>query len=325
MFINDSNIGTKSGLDEKFFTGYDWAVQPDQLQPEDRLFFRQKVENQFGYFQHADFAGPGNLTKVARGESVPSSSVRIFNKQTSEIFSYKEDIDFTAEDMEDSDVYAVVQDSVTELGVAARQSEVENLLKMTYGNPFDATNNPTRDGLAFISNSHINGNGDTVDNYRTGVLNSDNLKLLVRDLKLQSRQGGGLGGYAFRGLLVALNLLETAREITNSQLKPNTANNNANVFYQNEIGSGVYEGITVKTSEYLHSTYNALNSAVDTTYFVTADSTRHSVTKVMREALSTPFIDPRFSKTDTGYYRAKFRMTAFPGSYAGVAGSDGTV
>ena len=317
MFINDSNVGTKVGLDEKFLVEYNRTAQPHQVFATDDLFFRQTTEPDSGFVQNAESSGPGDFRKVSRGEEVPTASVRIGNKQTIEINEFSQDVDFTQSDLEDSAQYNIKVDAVTEMGVAAATSRDKFTFEETYGNPFDATNNPTPDAAAFISNSHVSLSGATVDNLETGTLTADNLKVLVRRLKLLPRQGGGLGGFHFDGLLVALNLIETAIEITDSELKSNTANNNLNWV------SNLYPGLRVGTSEYLHSDFNSLNTNVDTSYF--AVSRRHKVTHCVRVGIDTEWVDASLSRTRTAYYRARFRERAYPGTWSGTAGSPGTV
>lgn len=317
MFINDQNIGTKVGLDEKFFMDFDRMAQPSQVFATDDLFFRQTTENDSGFIQNAEFAGPGDFRRVSRGEEVPTGTTRIGNKQTLEINEFDQDIDFTQADLEDSEQYNVKADAVQEMGVAAQTSRDKFAFEETYGNPFDATDNPTPDGAAFISDAHVSLNGDTVDNLETGVLTADNLKILVRSLRLQPRQGGGLGSYHFDGFLVALNLLETAKEITDSELITGSGNNNINWV------SNTYPGVRLGTSEYLHSDYNKLNTNVDTSYF--AVSRRRKVTRAVRVALDTGWVPAEISRTRTAYYRARFRERCYPGTWSAVAGSDGTV
>lgn len=317
MFINDQNIGTKVGLDEKFFMEYDRMAQPHEVFATDELFFRQTTEADSGFLQNAESSGPGDFRRVSRGEEVPVASVRIGNKQTLEINEFDQDIDFAQADLEDSEQYNMKADSVSEMGVAAATSRDKFTFEETYGNPFDATNAPTPDGAAFISNSHTSLSGATIDNLETGVLSADNLKVLVRSLRLQPRQGGGLGSYKFEAFLVALNLQETAVEITGSELKTGSGNNDLNWV------SDIYPGMRVGTSEYLHSDYNNLNSNVDTTYF--AISRRRKVTHCVRVGISTEWIDPSISRTRTAFYRARFRERAYPGTWSAVAGSNGTV
>lgn len=317
MFTNDSNIGSKVGLDEKFFMEYDRKAQPEQVFATDSLFFRQKTESKSGFIQNAEFSGPGDFRKVARGEEVPVASVRIGNKQTIAVNEFSQDIDFTQSDLEDTEQYDIKVDAVSEMGVAAQTSRDKFTFEGTYGNPFDATNNPTPDLAAFISNSHVALDGTTIDNLDTGVFSADNLKVTVRQLRLQRRQGGGLGSYHFDGLLGALNLLETMKEVTDSELQTNSAENAINWV------SNLYPGVRVGTSEYLHSDYNTLNSNVNTSYFVV--SRRHKVTHNVRKSIETEWLGAEISRTRTAYYRARFREAAYPGTWSGVVGSSGTV
>ena len=316
-FVNDSNIGTKVGLDEKFFMEYDRQAQPEQVFANDELFFRQTTEADSGWLQNAEFAGPGDFRRVSRGEEVPLANVRIGNKQTLEINEFNQDIDFTQADLEDSAQYNIKVDAVSEMGVAAATSRDKFTFEETYGNPFDATNAPTPDGAAFISNSHTSLSGATVDNLETGTFSADGLKTLVRRLRLMPRQGGGLGSYHFDGLIGALNLLETMKEVTDSELVTNSAENQINWV------SNLYPNVRVGTSEYLHSDYNTLNTNVNTSYF--AVSRRHKVTHCTRVGMSTEWVGPEISRTRTAYYRARFRERAFPGTWSGAAGSNGTV
>lgn len=317
MFVNDQDIGIKVGLDEKFALDYDRMGQPDQTFATNELFFRQKTESKSGFIQNAEFSGPGDFREVARGEEVPTGVTRIGNKQTIKVREYSQDVDFTQSDLEDSDQYNVKVDAVSELGVAAATSRDKFAFEGTYGNPFDSTNNPTPDLAAFISNSHTSLFGATVDNLETGVLSADNLQLNVRRLRLQPRQGSGLGSFHFDGLLVALNLLETAAEITNSELVTNSAENQINWI------SNLYPGVAVGTSEYLHSDYNTLNTNVDTSFFCV--SRRHKVTHNVRTALTTEWIPAIISRSRTAFYRARFRNADYPGTWSGVVGSSGTV
>ena len=316
MVINDGNIATKAGLDEIFFQAYDAEVQPDQVQATDELFFRQKSTT-WGSIQNAEFAGSPDFTATSNDEEVPEGSIRIGNKQTLDVLDFTQDIPFPQSFLEDSEKYEVKMGAVEEMGVSAVNARDKSAFDNTYGNPFDATNNPTPDGAAVGSNSHVSLSGETIDNFETGVFNADNLKILVRVLKLQKRQGGGRGGYFFNGLMVALNLLETAVEVTDSELKTNTANNNLNWV------SNLYPGVKVGTSEYLHSTYNLLNSNVNTTY--AAISRRHKLTRSVRIPIATEWVDPIYDRKRRAFYRGRFRERSFAGTWSGTAWSDGTV
>lgn len=316
MVINDSGIATKAGLDEVFFNAYDAEVQPDQVQATDELFFRQKTTT-WGSIQNAEFAGPDDFQPTSQDEEVPEGTLRVGNKQTLEVLDFNQDVPFPQSFLEDSEKYEIKMGAVEEMGVSAINARDKYAFFNTYGNPFDATNNPTPDGAAVGSNNHISLNGETIDNLETGALSADNLKIVVRSLKLMKRQGGGRGGFFFNGLMVAMNLLETANEITDSELKTNTANNNINWV------SNLYPGVRTGTSEYLSSTYNTLNTNVDTTY--AAISRRHKLTRSVRIPISTEWVDPIYDRRRRAFYRGRFRERAYAGTWSGVVFSSGTV
>ncbi len=325
MIINDAGAGTgalqtgiaiKSGLDEIFFGMYEREQQPGQVLATDALFFRQKT-TEWGAIQNAESSGPGDFTETVDDEEVPEGNIRIGNKQTLDVKDYNRDIPFPQSFLEDSEKYAIKQDAVGKLGVRAQTSRDKFAMFRSYGNPFDSTNLPTPDGQALSSSSHLTLSGDTVNNIETGTLSPDNLKILVRDLKLQKAQDGDLGGHLFSGLMVALNLFESAKEITDSELKPGGALNNLNWV------SNLYPGVYLGTSEYLNSTYNNLNSNVDTTYGVV--SRNHYITRAVRIPIDTEWVDPIYDRKRRAFYRARFRERVFPGTWEGVVFSNGTV
>lgn len=295
---------------------YEREQQPGQVLATDALFFRQ-TSTTWGAIQNAESSGPGDFTETVDDEEVPEANIRIGNKQTLDVKDYNRDIPFPQSFLEDSEKYAVKQDAVGKLGIRAQTSRDKFAMFRSYGNPFDATNNPTPDGAALSSNTHTTLSGDTVDNLETGTLSPDNLKIVVRSLKLQKAQDGDLGGHLFSGLMVGLNLFETAKEITDSELKPGGALNNLNWV------SNLYPGVYLGTSEYLSSTYNNLNSNVDTTY--AAVSRNHYITRAVRIPITTEWVDPIYDRKRRAFYRARFRERVYPGTWEGVCFSSGTV
>lgn len=313
--VNDGGIATKAGLDEIFFGAAEREQQPGQVLATDPLFFRQD-STEWGTIQNAEFMGPGDFTEVEDEEDVPDATIRVGNKQSIDVKEYSRDISFPQSFLEDSEKYKIKQNAVRLMGVRSQTSRDKFAFSRSYGNPFDATNNPTPDGAALSSNSHVALSGATIDNLETGALSADNLKILVRSLKLQKAQDGDLGSHLFSGLIVALTLFESAKEIIDSELKTATANNNLNWV------SNLYPGVQLGTSEYLHSTYNALNSNVDTTYGVV--SRDHMITRSVRIPLSTEWVPAELDRKRRAFYRARFRERVFPGTWEGVVFSNGT-
>lgn len=311
-----SNMTRKSGLDEIFFQEYEMEKQPGEVRADDPLFFVQGSTS-WGFIQGAEYKGPGNYDVVDEEEEVPDSTIKVSNKYTSEVFEYDKDVGIPQRYQEDSEMYGVVNEMVQDMGVRGRTSRDRYAMENSWGNPFDATNNPTPDGAAFGSNSHVLLSGDSFDNLETGAASADNVKILVRKLRLQKAHDGDLASYHADAMLSPVILHPTLTEITKSELEAGTTDNQLNYFSQ------IYPGMVVGASEYLDSAFNTLNSNANTTYF--ALSRRHCVKRSVRVALGTDYVPPELSRKRTAYYRARFReRTYFKGSGLGVETSNGT-
>jgi hypothetical protein len=306
-------ISEASGLDEIFWSAYEMDKQPGEVRADDDLFFAQD-ETGFLWVQYAESMGPGNFRKHAEDEEVDDATVRIGNRTVAEVFEYDRDIAIPQRYQEASSMYGTVQGWVRELGIRGRTSRDKWAMEQSYGDAFSGVVTP--DGAALISNSHTALSGDTVDNLETGALSADNLFTVVKSLRLQKAQDGDLGSCHADGLLVPVNLHATATEVTASELKSGTANNNLNYF------SRIYPGMVVGASEYLDSSYNALNSNANTSYFVV--SRMHKITRTVRVPISTEYIEPKFDRKRRGFYRARLSERVYAGSWTGIVGSNGT-
>jgi hypothetical protein len=306
---------TKSGLDEIFFQGYEQEKQPGEVRADHPLFFRQKSTT-WGTEQYAESQGPGDYNVTAEDEAVEEATVRVGNKTSREVLEFDKDIPISQRYQEDSEHYGTVDSWVLDLGVRGRTTRDKYAFRNTWGNPFDATNNPTPDGAAMVSNTHTLLSGDTQDNLETGALTPDNLATLVRRLRLQKAQDGDLGSYHADGILCPVALHPTAMEITKSELKSQTPDNDLNYW------STVYPGLQVGASEFLDSDFNTLNANANTSYFVV--SRMHKVTRSKRKELSTEYVEPKYDRKRRAFYRARFREISYPGTSTGFAGSNGT-
>lgn len=304
---------TRSGLDEIFYSGYEMDKQPGEVRADDTLFFRQ-TSTPWGTIQYAESQGPGDFTEEAEESEVPEATVRVGNKTTADVLNYKRDLPISEEYREDSEKYGTVDQWVKEMGIRARTSRDKFAMRRSYGDAFGGVNTP--DGADLISNSHTSLNGDTIDNLETGALSPANLEVVVRSLRLQRAQDGDLASYHADGLLVPVVLHPDATEITASELKAGTAQNEINYW------SKIYPGLRVGASEYLDSTYNTLNTNANTSYFVV--SKMHSITRAVRVALETEWVDPIYDRKRRAFYRARFRERVYAGTWGGVVGSNGT-
>lgn len=169
----------------------------------------------------------------------------------------------------------------------------------------------TADGSAIFSTHTLIGGG-TQSNAGTAVLSPTSLNTAIVNMMEQKDQSGVIRGSQAKVLLVPPALWKHAREITDSALIADSANNNVNV-YRSALG------ITVYTSPWL----GAAAGGSDTAWFVLA--ARHGFTRVMRQGVETALTDWRYSNNLTYRYQANFREAYFCADYAGSYGSDGTV
>lgn len=306
---------TKSGLDEIFFQGYEMEKQPGEVRADDPLFFRQK-NTTWGTDQYAESQGPGDYNVTQEDEDVEEATVRVGNKTSRDILEFDRDVPISQRYQEDSEHYGTVDSWVEDLGVRGRTTRDKYAFRNTYANPFDATGNPTPDGAAMGSNSHTLLSGDTQDNLETGAATPDNVAIGVRRLRLQKAQDGDLASFHADGILGPVQLHPTLCEITKSELKSQTPDNDLNYW------SMLYPGLKIGASEYLDSDFNTLNANANTTFFIV--SKMHKITRSIRKPLSVDYVEPKYDRRRRAFYRARFREVTYPGTSTGFVVHDGT-
>jgi len=168
----------------------------------------------------------------------------------------------------------------------------------------------TADGAALFSDTHTNLNGDTVDNLETGALSESMLNTMITKLMEQKDQAGVIRGHMPNCLLVPPKLFKTAVEITDSELRSGTGNNDLNVY------SAKY-GIYVKQSPYL----GAAAGGSDTAFFLLAKN--HQVHRFMRQDLVTSLINWDLQRNNNYIYKGEFREVIGAMTYEGSVASTG--
>lgn len=167
----------------------------------------------------------------------------------------------------------------------------------------------TIDGVALFSNSHVNSNGDTVDNLETGALNDSNLNIVINSLRTQLSQTGVVLGYEPKFLLTPSITHQTGMTVAKSVLRAGTGNNDLNYF------SEMYPGMKVVYSPFLDSTST-------TAYFV--GSSTHGVMRFEREAFFTKLVNWDNDLNDQYRYKMRAREEVDAIEYSGLVGSNGT-
>jgi len=178
-----------------------------------------------------------------------------------------------------------------------------------YANGFGTTTNTTIDNVALFSNSHVNQNGDTVDNLETGALTDPNLNICINSLRTQLSQTGVILGYEPKFLLTPSILHQTGMSVAKSVLRAGTGNNDLNYF------SEMYPGMKVVYSPFLDATST-------TAYFL--GSSTHGVMRFEREAFFTDLVDWKTQPNDQYIYKMRAREVVDSIEYSGLVGSNGT-
>ena len=167
----------------------------------------------------------------------------------------------------------------------------------------------TIDGVALFSNSHVNENGDTVDNLETGALTDPNLNILVNSLRTQLNQAGVLLGWEPKKLLTPSILHQQGLAVSKSVLRAGGANNDLNYF------SEMHPGMEVMYSPFLDATST-------TAYFLV--SSTNGIMRAEREAFFTELVDWKTQPNDQYLYKMRAREVVDSISYDGVVASDGS-
>jgi hypothetical protein len=166
----------------------------------------------------------------------------------------------------------------------------------------------TIDGVALFSNSHVNSNGDTVDNLESGALADDTLNTAVVSLRNQLAQTGVKVGYEPDFLLTSNSQHNLAMRVTKSVLRAGTGNNDLNYY------SELFPEMQVKYNQFLDDTST-------TAYFIGARD--HGVVRFERQAFFTDLVDWKTDPNDMYQYKLRAREEVDSIEYSGLVGSTG--
>lgn len=251
--------------------------------------------------------GGGYFDKTLDDVSINRSvAVNAPTPKTTLMANFKKDLPISRTFMSDQQLSAVSR-AVKQQAKTWTSSRDKNAFNV-YALGF--TSQTTIDSVALFSNSHLNQNGDTVDNLETGVFSDDNLNVVVNSLRSQVSQTGVILGYDPDFLLVPSLLHSAGTRVTKSILRAGTGNNDLNYW------SDVYPGMKCVYSPFLDSTST-------TAYFVGASG--HGVYRFEREAFFTELVDWKVSENDQYKYKMRAREEVDSIEYSGLVGSTGAV
>lgn len=306
----DQNTGpnlilVKTALDKLFDEAtIEQAVTGKALATDSVVFTQDSADNAAvvstvmgggGYFDKT-------LNDVGLKKNVTASAA---TPKTTLIAQFKKDLPIARTFMADQQLSAVSK-AVKQQSLTWTASQQRNAFGV-YALGF--TTQLTIDGVALFSNSHVNQNGDTVDNLETGALNDANLNIVINSLRTQLSQTGVVLGYEPKFLLTPSITHQTGMTVAKSVLRAGTGNNDLNYF------SEMYPGMKVVYSPFLDATST-------TAYFV--GSSTHGVMRFEREAFFTKLTPWDADINDQYRYKMRAREEVDSIEYSGLVGSNGT-
>jgi len=304
----------KTAIDAVLWEQYQREQQPNYLRASDDFFFKQSsMDNKLSFIWDVD-SNVGEFQKTGEQEEILNTDTRIGNQKTVSSQKWTKQVPISDEAFRADQVGKRARIG-TQCGDRARQTQDKQAILNTYGDAFAGAINTTDDVVALASNSHVTITGVAVDNLETGVLNPDNLWTDVTSLANQRGQDGDAGSYLYGGLLVPFTLYKTAKEVQNSTLIANSGENNLNIFDTD------YGNVMIRASIFLGSTYNSNANANTSFHLISRD---HQIHRKVFYDLTSIMISPENTANDTYLYRAKYHEVAFPGSWPGYLGSNGT-
>lgn len=302
----NSNV-VKTALDGVFNQTFSGTKHPGFVTAEDGGVFKQDSADGAAVIMEL-FKGSGAWDSRSEEQDVAQGNPRIGNQKTFTVSAWAKAIDIPKHFFDDNK-HGSYEMMVRNFALRARTTRDKNAFAV-FRNAF--TTATTADGVALISDSHTNLNGDTVDNKLTAVLSETSLNTAITQLVEMKSQDGEIDGFVPSILLVPPKLFKTACEITKSQLRSGTANNDMNVY------SDQY-GIRVATSPYL----GAAAGGSDTAWFLLSDN--HSIMRFVRQGVQTDLVPYQYSRNNVYVYKGEFREVVGAMSFEGIVGSDGSV
>lgn len=303
----------KTAIDAVMYETFDRTQQPNYLKAGDEMFFKQDTTDLVAFIWDED-SNVGEFDETAEQEDILNTDTFIGNTKTKYSQKYTKQITISDEAFRADKVGKRKQIGFN-IGDRARQTQDKKAILTTYGDAFSGSFNTTPDGQNLASDNHTTLKGATVDNKETGALTPDNAWTLTVSLANQKGQDGDAGSHVLAGALTPFVLYKTLKEVLNSNLIANSAENNLNIFDTD------YGEVQLRASIFLGSMYNAATNA-NTSYHFIGDN--HQITRKVFYELTSTMIPPEYTDNDNYVMRSKFHESTFPGTWTAYAGSIGT-
>lgn len=301
----NSPNAVKTALDDITVPAYNTGDYPHIATAQTEEVFRQDTASNGAVIWEGIKSG-GLWGTRTEEQDVPNANPRVMDQKTYSIQNYAQSIDISKNFFDDN-MHGAYEKAVEGFGEDARASRDYHAFGL-YRNAFGTTT--AHDGVALISNSHTNFNGDTVDNLLTGDLSETTLNTAITQMFELKRENGIIGGKVAQCLMVSPADFKLAVEITESELRSATPDNDLNVY-------SAKFGIVVKTSPYL----GAVAGGDDDAWFVI--SRTHGAYRWTRAGLETTLVPWQYQRNNNYIYKGEFRETTGVYFYDGHVGSQG--
>jgi len=299
----------KTDLDDIFVQEYNGQDMNDYANAATPSIFKQDTATNAAV-QMEIMKGTGKWGNRQEEQDVQSSTPRFDNKVTYSIKNFADSVDIPKNFFDDNmhGAYSSAIKEFADMAGVTRDSFAMNF----YVDGF--ATNTTADSSYIFANDHTTLSGATVDNLATAALAPTSLNAAIVALGEQKNQAGFVRGSIAKTLLVPLTNYKNAVELTEAMLRPNTANNEPNMF------SAKYN-LQVATSPYLGATDSGVSGA-DAYWYLLANN--HGMTRYVRQSVETDLVDYKFQRNNVYIYKGEFREIIGCPDYVGTYGSNGT-
>lgn len=272
----------------------------------DRAAYVTSVLGGGGYFKKT-------VTGVAQDVTAKKNSAKnAFAPKTTIMAEFSKNVPISRLFMK-TQQHSAVAKAVTQESMAWTATRDQNAFS-AYAFGFVTTINTTiGDNVALFSNSHVNANGDTVDNLETGGMSDANLNVVVTSLRAQKNQVGVIVGFEPAFLLCGSTLHHDAMTVSKSVLRAGNGNNDLNYW------SELYPGLKVCWNQFID---NSGATSQATMYMVGAQG--HGVVRFELEAMFSELVDWKTNDDDLYQYKMRASEEVDTIEYMGLVGSDGT-
>lgn len=302
-----------TGIDGVLWEEFTRDQQPGYLKASDPLFFNIGPTVGVGFIWDED-SNVGDFDEVGEMEEFLDTDSFIGNQRTIRSQKYYKQVPISDEAFR-ADMVGKRDKIGKQIGYHARQTQDKKAILNTYGDAFAGAIFTTPDGQALASNSHLTLKGATIDNLETGSITPDNVWTGVNSLANQKGQDGDAGSHVFEGFVTNFLNYKVAKEVMKSSLIANSAENNLNVFDTD------YGQVQIRASIFLGSAYNSAANA-NTSYHLLGRN--HQIMRKEFYGLTTGMKTPKETNNDSHAITAKFNEVAFPGTWTGYVGSNGS-